>query len=84
MTDLTAREQELMERYTEQRVTPGEGNVDLYTPVLKIGNQRFYLGLEATEDTEEIAWFRAMLGKALAQLLELEKQSDERLENAAL
>lgn len=67
--ELTSREEELMRTYTEVRVYPGGKDLSKKAVLLKIENQRFYIGLDPYEDEDDIFWMRAMLAKALAQFL---------------
>ncbi len=69
---LTKRQQEMQERYTEVRVSPGQKDPHVKAVLLKVGDQRFYVA-DRLETEGEARWYQAMLGKALAALLEGEK-----------
>lgn len=69
IASLTEQERALMDRYTTAEPCVEEGYPDPHWPVLRIGVQSFRVGPVC--DTKELAdWMRAMLGKALARVVE--------------
>ena len=75
--DLDALEKKMFDKHTEKRPAVMEGASDAHTVWLRVGVQQFCVsGVYAEESAEHAEWLRAMLAKALANVIRLNATPD--------
>ena len=69
MVELDELEQRMMREHTEKRPCVVDGCPDAHTVWLRVGVQQFCVTSQASETADEADWTRAMLAKALANVV---------------
>lgn len=73
--ELSDYERLILSRYTYARRIVVEGEPEARTVWFNIQGQQFCITPHYVDNEEEAYWFRAMMAKALAKLIEEERQS---------